>query len=87
MSGYAEKARWTAKQVNFLVNNWDTMKDQAIADVLGRSLKSVRRKREELELHKQEGKGKVGRQSDQFKEWAEKGIKNKRNGLLREDPS
>lgn len=54
---YIPRNKWTSKQVNFLVENWDTMSDEKIADALGRTLKSVRRKRERLQLKKACGRG------------------------------
>lgn len=53
---YTPKNRWTAVQINYLMANWKTMKDTEIAEHLSRSLKSVRRRRERLELKKLPGK-------------------------------
>lgn len=55
---YLEKPRWTANQENFIRENWDKMKDYEIAEVIGRSLKSIRRKRERMLLPKPEGRPK-----------------------------
>lgn len=57
---YNPRPRWTARQLNYLMDNWDTMKDEDIANTLGRSLKSVRRKRERLALKKASGRGIIG---------------------------
>ena len=54
---YVKKERWSSRQVNFLIENWDTMSDEKISEVLGKTLKSVRRKRERLELKKASGRG------------------------------
>jgi hypothetical protein len=54
---YVPRNKWTSKQVNFLIENWDTMSDEKIADALGRTLKSVRRKRERMQLKKASGRG------------------------------
>jgi hypothetical protein len=58
---YRPKTRWTARQVNYLLEHWDTLKDEDIATNLGRTLKSVRRKRERLDLKKASGRGIVKR--------------------------
>jgi len=52
---YKAKPRWTSKQVIFLRENYKKMTDEQIAEVLGKTLKSVRRKREEMELKKPMG--------------------------------
>ena len=58
--GYKRKIRWTAKQEMFILNNYKKMKDCQMAEILGRSLKSVRHKRQRLELEKMSyGKGVV----------------------------
>jgi hypothetical protein len=54
---YQTKPRWTARQVNFLCENWDKMSDEQISEVLGKTLKSIRRKRERLQLKKASGRG------------------------------
>lgn len=54
---YIRRAKWTAKQVNFLNENWDTMSDERMSEVLGKTLKSVRRKRERMLLKKAHGRG------------------------------
>lgn len=56
---YQEKPRWTARQVNFLNENWDKMSDEQISEVLGKTLKSIRRKRERMQLKKASGRGVV----------------------------
>lgn len=53
---YIEKSKWTAEQMNFITQYHDKMTDQEIADFLGRSRKSVRRKRERMGLRKEEGR-------------------------------
>lgn len=54
---YRPKYRWTAKQVEFLTLNYATMKDETVAEHLGKTLKSIRRKRENLGLKKSCGRG------------------------------
>lgn len=54
---YIRRARWTARQQNFLNENWDKMSDEKISEILGKTLKSVRRKRERLLLKKASGRG------------------------------
>lgn len=61
---YRTKPRWTQKQLNFLVDNWHKMKDEDIATALGRTLKSVRKKREYMELKKKNGRGIVAARED-----------------------
>ena len=61
---YKSKPRWTHAQEQFLLDNYGTMKDEDIAVALGRSLKSVRRKREQEELIKLSGRGIVGKRED-----------------------
>lgn len=53
---YIEKSRWTAEQSNFIRANYQQMSDEQIAMVLGRTKKSVRRKRENMKLKKEMGK-------------------------------
>lgn len=69
---YKEKRRWTARQVNFLVLNWDIMKDEEIAEALGKTVKSVRRKRERMELRKDSGRGIVRPMSKENKFYNDK---------------
>ena len=57
MSGYKSKPRWTPTQEHFLVENWDKLTDEQISAALGRSLKSIRRKRQRMELKKKSGRG------------------------------
>lgn len=52
MENYNRKERWTANQVKFLKENFHNMKDEIIAEVLGRTVKSVRHKRQRLDLDK-----------------------------------
>lgn len=54
---YVQRVKWTARQVNFLAENWDKMSDEQMSVILGRTLKSVRRRRERLELKKACGRG------------------------------
>lgn len=58
MAEYKKKNRWTYKQEQFIMNNYHEMKDEEMANALGRTLKSVRHKRQRLELEKiSAGKG------------------------------
>lgn len=61
MMAYQAKPRWTARQINFLIENAYTMKDEDIAEVLGKTLKSIRRRRERLGMAKVSGRGLVAR--------------------------
>lgn len=54
---YRQKPRWTARQKNFLIENYATMLDEVVADHLGKSVKSVRRMRERMGLKKVCGRG------------------------------
>lgn len=54
---YREKHRWTAAQENYLRENWHNVRDEDIATRLGKTLKSVRRKRERMLLKKAGGRG------------------------------
>lgn len=49
---FVQKRRWTHEDETFLSNNWGTRTDKELAGILGRSTKSIRRKREEMELRK-----------------------------------
>ncbi len=60
MTPYRTKPRWTKAQIDYLKNNFATMKDEEIAFYLGKSIKSVRRQRENLKLVKVNGRGLVG---------------------------
>ncbi len=51
-----KKHRWTMIETNFLIENASIMYDLEIAKILKKSLKSVRRKRENLKLIKQNGR-------------------------------
>lgn len=53
---YQPKRRWPKSQEIFLKDNYGHMKDEQIADILKRSVKSVRRKRERMELPKESGR-------------------------------
>lgn len=53
---YIEKSRWTADQSNFIRANYERMSDDQISMILGRTKKSVRRKRENMGLRKEMGK-------------------------------
>ncbi len=58
---YKRKDRWTAAQIQFILENYRTMKDNEMAFILGRSLKSVRHKRIRLSAEKaSNGKGTFG---------------------------
>ena len=57
MGTYSEKNRWTEKQKMFVENNYDKYTDDQLAEMLGRSRKSVRRKRQRLMLRKACGRG------------------------------
>lgn len=61
---YIRRAKWTAKQVTFLETHWDTMSDEKMADILGKTTKSIRRKRERMLLKKAQGRGIVRAYSD-----------------------
>lgn len=54
---YQEKNKWTAAQLNYLISNYQTMKDEEIANALNRTVKSVRQKRARLKLAKVNGRG------------------------------
>lgn len=56
---YIPKPRWTQRQVNFLIDNAYVLKDEEIATILGKTLKSVRRRRERLQIMKACGRGYV----------------------------
>jgi predicted phosphatase len=51
-----KKPRWTHHELTFLHTNWENMTDKELSDVLGRSVKSVSRKREHHKLMKRVGK-------------------------------
>jgi hypothetical protein len=53
---YQRKNRWTESQIMFLKDNHEKMKDEQIAEVLGRTLKAVRLKRARLNLPKASGR-------------------------------
>lgn len=57
MAGYRAKPRWSARQENFIRENYEKIPDEQIATTLGRTLKSVRRKRERMLLKKESGRG------------------------------
>lgn len=57
MGVYRQKPRWTARQELFMKMNYTKMSDEAIADALGKSIKSVRRKRARMTLKKAAGRG------------------------------
>jgi hypothetical protein len=54
---YQPKPRWTNRQEHFVRTNCHKMTDQEIADILGKTLKSVRRKRERMIIPKKSGRG------------------------------
>lgn len=49
---FNKKPRWTHDDVTFLKNNWHNKTDMELSVMLGRTEKSVRRKREEEGLRK-----------------------------------
>lgn len=49
------KDRWTAKQKEFMLLNYKNMKDKDLASLLGRSIKSIRNKRQRLDCEKVSG--------------------------------
>lgn len=53
---YKSKPRWGARQENFIRENYEKLADEEIATILGRTLKSVRRKRERMLLKKASGR-------------------------------
>lgn len=63
---YQAKPRWTQRQINFLRDNAFTMKDEDIAEVLGKTLKSIRRRRERLGMAKVSGRGIVAKREDKL---------------------
>jgi len=54
---YKQKPRWTYVQTEYLKTNCDKITDEEIAETLGKTLKSVRRKRQRLGMEKVEGRG------------------------------
>lgn len=54
---YNKKDRWTINQEAFIRANWQDMKDERFAVILGRTLKSVRLKRRRMGLEKAPGHG------------------------------
>lgn len=54
---YKRKPRWTYAQKRFLVENYGYLKDEDIAFSLGKTLKSIRKMRENLGLAKMPGRG------------------------------
>jgi hypothetical protein len=56
MAGYRAKPRWTARQEAYVIENYGKMKDEEIANILGKTVKSIRRKRERLHLKKSGGR-------------------------------
>jgi hypothetical protein len=53
---YNKKNRWTEAQLMFLRDNHEKLKDEQIAEILGRTLKAVRLKRARLLLKKASGR-------------------------------
>ena len=64
---YKPKTRWTFRQLEFLRQHWDELSDEEIAEALGRTRKSVRRKRFRLNLIKGNGRGIVIAREEQVK--------------------
>lgn len=56
MADYKAKARWSKAQELFMRDNWERLTDIQIAQVIGRTLKSIRRKRERMLLKKAMGR-------------------------------
>jgi hypothetical protein len=56
---YKPKPRWTKLQLIYLENHADKLPDEAIAEHLGKTLKSIRMKRLRLGLEKTGGRGVV----------------------------
>lgn len=54
---YIVKNKWTVAQVNLLMNNYGKLKDEEISEMTGKTLKAIRRKRAEMGLKKQSGRG------------------------------
>lgn len=48
---------WSNYEINFLLENIESLTDSEIAKILKKTLKAVRRKREKLQLIKQNGRG------------------------------
>jgi len=57
MSGYDQKIRWTANQLKYLRENYNGTSDEKIAEIVGRTAKAVRLKRQRLGLEKEGGRG------------------------------
>jgi hypothetical protein len=53
------KKHWQPNEILFLKQNANTMKDEDIATRLGRTTKSIREKRQRLELIKGNGRGRI----------------------------
>lgn len=54
---YKKKVRWTATQIEYIKKYAGVLKDEEIAAVLGRTLKSVRLKRLRMGIEKESGHG------------------------------
>lgn len=54
---YKRKPRWTHTQTQFLKDHYDVLKDEQIARMLGKTLKSIRKKRENMGIVKECGRG------------------------------
>ena len=48
--------KWSEKEKNFVRDNYQNMKDQEVADCLGKSLQSVRKMRQRLGAKKKQGR-------------------------------
>lgn len=83
MYEYRVKARWTKKQLAFLEENAYKLSDEKMAEMLGRTLKAVRRKRQDMELKKASGRGKVAK----FEESANKNSVNADNKSNQDTPN
>ncbi len=56
MADYKMKLRWSSKQTAFMTEHYEKLTDEQISELLGRTLKSVRRKRERMLLKKKMGR-------------------------------
>lgn len=75
--GYKAKPRWTANQIQFMLDNYRTMKDEELAYIFGRTLKSVRNKRQRLDYDKtSSGKGTFGLPEEKGERVYKEGVEN-----------
>lgn len=52
VAGYRRKTRWSQKQTAFLIENAYKLTDEEISSVIGKTLKAIRRKRQNLGIVK-----------------------------------